>query len=85
MVAHYIATLPLLDLCEGAKQREGARVTLRLWDQSGMDWEKAKAKETETESASDSDLVSDTEGGGAGNRNQGKRLKWGRMEWGECG
>ena len=59
-VAQYIATQPLLDLCKGAKQREGARVTLRWWDQSGIDWEKAKAKETETESASDSG--SDTEG-----------------------
>ena len=42
--AQYIATRPLLDLCEGAKQREGAWVTLRWWDQSGIDWEKAKAK-----------------------------------------
>ena len=40
---------PLLDLCEGAKQIEGARVTLRWWDQPGIDWEKAKAKEIETE------------------------------------
>ena len=60
--AQYIATRPLLDLCEGAKQREGARVTLRWWYQLGIDWEKAKAKETEIELASDSDLGSDTEG-----------------------
>ena len=64
-VAQYIATRPLLDLCDGEKQREGARVTLRWWDQSGIDWEKAKVKETETESAPDSDLGSDTEGGEA--------------------
>ena len=62
-VAQYIATQPLLDLCEGAKQREGARVRLSWWDQAGIDWEKAKAKEIETESASYSDLGSDTEGG----------------------
>ena len=62
-VAHYISMRPLLDLCEGATQREEARVTLRWWDQSGIDWEKAKVKETETESASDSG--SDTEGGEA--------------------
>ena len=62
-VAQYIATRTFLDLCEGAKQREGARVTLMWWDQSGIDWEKAKAKETETESVSDSGL--DTEGGEA--------------------
>ena len=62
-VAQYIATRPLLELCEGAKQIEGAQVTLRWWDQSGIEWEKAKAKETETESASE--LGSDTEGGEA--------------------
>ena len=37
-VAQYIATRPLLDLCEGATQREGARVTMRWWDQTGIDW-----------------------------------------------
>ena len=63
MVAQYIATRPLLDLYEGAKHREGARVTLRWWDQTGIYWEKAKAKEIETELASDSG--SDTEGGEA--------------------
>ena len=36
-VAQYIATRPLLDLCEGAIPREGARVTLRWWVQSGID------------------------------------------------
>ena len=61
-VAQYIATRPLLDLCEGAKHREGARVTLRWWDQLGIYWEKAKPRETETESVSDSDPGSDTEG-----------------------
>ena len=30
-VAQYIATRPLLDLCVGARQREGVRVTLRWW------------------------------------------------------
>ena len=62
-VAQYIATRPLLDFCEVAKQREGVRVALRWWDQLGIDWEKAKAKEIETESASDSDSGSYTEGG----------------------
>ena len=46
---------------EQSREREGARVRLRWWDQSGIDWEKAKAKETETESASDSDSGSYTE------------------------
>ena len=53
-VAQYISTRPLLEICKGATQREGARVTLRWWDQTGIDWEKAKARETETESASES-------------------------------
>ena len=59
-VARYIATRPLLDLCEGATQREGARLTLRWWEQKGIDWEKAKAREAETESAFD--LWTDMEG-----------------------
>ena len=53
-VTQYIATQPLLGLCEGATQREGARVKLRWWDQTGIDWEKAKARKAETESASKS-------------------------------
>ena len=58
----YIATRPLLDLCEGAREREGARVTLRWWEQSGIDWENAKGKETETEATSGSESGADTEG-----------------------
>ena len=59
-VAQYIAMRPLLDLCEGAKQREGARVTMRWWDQTGIDWEKEKAWGAETELESESGT--DTEG-----------------------
>ena len=54
-VAQYIATKPLLDLCEGAMQRGGARVTMRWWDQKGIYWEKAKARVAETASESESD------------------------------
>ena len=46
-VAQYIATRPLLDLWEGARAREGAKVPLRWWDQAGIDWETAKAKGVE--------------------------------------
>ena len=53
-VAHYIATRPLLELYEGEKQREGARVTMRWWDQTGIDWEKEKSRGEETESESES-------------------------------
>ena len=75
-VAQYIATRQLLDLCKGAKQREGARVTIRWLDQSGIDWEKAKAKETEMESASNSG--SDTEGGRRGKHKAGQASQVGR-------
>ena len=47
-VAQYIDMQPLLDLCEGGTQREGARVTLRWWEQKVIYWEKAKAREEET-------------------------------------
>ena len=63
MVPHYIPARPLLDLCKGARPREGARVTLRWWEQSGVEWEKAKAKEKETETTSGSETGTDTEGG----------------------
>ena len=49
-VAQYIATRPLLELCEGATQRGGARVKMRWWDQQVIDWEKAKARRVETAS-----------------------------------
>ena len=48
-VAQYIATRTLLDLCEGARAREGAKVPLRWWDQAGIHWEMAKAKGVETD------------------------------------
>ena len=54
-VAQYIATRPLLDLCEGTNQVGGARLSRRWWDQKGIDWEKAKARLTETDSESETD------------------------------
>ena len=54
-VVQFIATRPLLDLCEGTTQRGGARVTMRWWYQKGIDWEKAKAQGATTESESESE------------------------------
>ena len=56
-VAEYIATRPLLEICERTTQRGGERVSRRLWDQKGIDWEMAKARaaDTDSESASESD------------------------------
>ena len=56
-VAQYIATRPLLDLCEGTKQIGGAMVSRRWWYQKGIDWETAKARAAET----DSELEIETE------------------------
>ena len=46
----------------GARAREGAKVTLRWWEQAGIDWEKAKAKGTETEMTAGTETETDTEG-----------------------
>ena len=40
----YIATRPLLDLCKEARAREGARVSMRWWNRTGIDWDAAKTK-----------------------------------------
>ena len=56
-VAQYILTRPLLDLCEGARAREGARVPMRWWNQTDIDWEMVKSKgggETDSTSGSGS-------------------------------
>ena len=59
-VAQYIATRPLLDLCEGARAREGAKVPQRWWEQAGIYWEKAKAKVEETDMTDGTETGTDT-------------------------
>ena len=58
-VTQYIATRTLLDLCEGAIAREGAKVPLRWWDQAGIDWETAKAKVAEQDRTDGSETDTD--------------------------
>ena len=58
-VAQYIATRPLLDLCERNTQRGGARVSRRWWGHKGIDWETTKAQAAETDSESKSEMESD--------------------------
>ena len=41
-VRQYIATQPILDLCEQATQRLGTRVSWWWWEQEGIDLETAK-------------------------------------------
>ena len=37
-VAQFIATRPILDLCEKANRRPGAQVPRRWWEQTGINW-----------------------------------------------
>ena len=46
MVAQYIATRPILDLCERFLQRPGAWVYRRWWEQEGLDLEGLKERAT---------------------------------------
>ena len=61
-VAQYIATRPLLNLCEGARVRGGAKVPMRWWNQADINWETAKSKGVETDSTSGSGTDTDTDG-----------------------
>ena len=61
-VAQYIATRPLLDLCEEARARKGARVPMRWWNQTGIYWEAAKTKGGGGETDSTSGSGSSTDG-----------------------
>ena len=51
-VAQFIATRPILGLCEVAEKRRVTRVPQRWWEQSGIDWslerEKAAAAAVQT-------------------------------------
>ena len=63
-IAQYIATRPILDLCERATQRAGARVSRRWWDQEGIDLKAARERVAEaiaTDSESESDLENEAE------------------------
>ena len=69
-VAQFIATRPILGLCEVAERWPGTRVPMRWWEQTGIDWkasrENAAAKngydEAEAAEAAEPDLTgSDSE------------------------
>ena len=40
--AQFIATRPILDLCEKENRRPGAQVSMRWWEQTGIDWKGAR-------------------------------------------
>ena len=42
MVAQFIATRPILGLCEGTERRGGTWVPQQWWEQRGIDWRLAR-------------------------------------------
>ena len=43
-VAQFVATRPILALCEGTEQRGGTRVPQSWWEQTGIDWRLEREK-----------------------------------------
>ena len=74
MVAQFIATRPILDLCKKATRRPGTQVARRWWEQTGIDWKGAReraaveAAEPGTEAVTDSESEDRMDGavGGTG-------------------
>ena len=60
MVAQYIATRPIMDLCERAIRRPGARVSWWWCEQAGIDLEGAKKKVVEAATVSESESDSES-------------------------
>ena len=50
-VAQFVATRPILGLCEGMEQRGGTRVPQRWWEQPGIDWRLAREQNNRVEEA----------------------------------
>ena len=50
-VAQFVATRPILALCEGTERRGGTRVLQRWWEQPGIDWRLAREKNERAEAA----------------------------------
>ena len=55
-VAQYIATWPIMDLCERSNSWPGVRMSWRWWKQAGIDLEGEKERSAESETDSESDL-----------------------------
>ena len=59
-VARYIATQPIMELCEHSTWRPGARVSWRWWEQAGIDLEGAKNRAAEAATVLESKSYSDS-------------------------
>ena len=74
MVAQYIATRPILDLCEQATRRPGVRMSRRWWEQAGIDLEGARKQATVSAAISEKESEEELErsaGGGGEKESQG--------------
>ena len=54
-VAQFIATGPILGLCEVAERRQGTRVLRCWWEQTGIDWKSAREKAAAQEGENEAD------------------------------
>ena len=64
-VARYIVTRPILDLCKQATRRQGARVSRRWWEQTGVYLNGAQEKATEAAAETETESESEDEPDGA--------------------
>ena len=85
MVAQYIATRPLLDLCKGTTQIGGGEGGNEVVGSEGD-----RLRESKSKGVGDGIRIririGDRHGRGGGTelRQWGERLEWGRMEWRKC-
>ena len=80
-IVQYIATRPILDLCERSTWRLEARVARRWWEQAGIDLEGANKRAAAAEAATDSELNLDSgreESSGASGL---RGAEWSGAEW----
>ena len=59
MYSKFVATRPILALCEGSERRGGTRVPQRWWEQKGIDWKLARER---TENAETEGTTTETAG-----------------------
>ena len=74
-VAQYISTRPIMDLCEQATRRQGARVSWRWWEQAGIDLKGARKQAAVSAAISEKESEEDSErsaGGGGEKESQGE-------------
>ena len=62
MFAQYIATRPILDLCERSDRIPGVRVYRRWWEQDGLDLEGAKKRAVTAEESDGEEKIGEEEG-----------------------